>query len=679
MGCACGSLHADASTQYRVAAQTSAQDAVARHAHVAASGSQAEAAAGGPRLVGVAPAAGASGAGVSAMARRRPGDTSPAANTNTVDVTSDTVNDFLAERRCAGPGEAETGPRFNAYARYLGIDPCGEQDLLWVARCALHAPLPEGWTQHLDGQGRVFFYDSRSSKSSWTHPLEQEHREVHAHLRRARLSQAFQTAAEQDVRARLVVLEPEAAAAVQDWTAHTDESGNPFYYSRSAHRSSWTDPRPAAKHRAVLWNAALDVLEGRAPQDTLTKVLPGLAEEQDDDLPLWLVTSSEAAKEDDAGNGRTGTRTDSWLSPRLLLAERAVECPVCYEPLYGAQPSVLQRVDNDRRLCAHYFCLRCAKRLGGSCPLCRARASGGCTARPLPSVEKAPRQWFRLVDHSGNQRLERDEVVRALEAVLPLDAERLRVALGVPPCQKKSLSEDSSNEPAPAQTTQTTTKEELDTLGWWSQWHPTAEDSVDDGISEEAFVAEGGLLQWIVEHVRELHRSEQKGRPPDLTAETLPAWFDFWASDPAQGLSRPELLRALMRTFNVSGVERQKVREIRGTIEHCYHLWAPAGNDRVTKEAFVKSPGGLGETLLSALSPSCPEEEHPRDLTAPTTAPPAFSSEIVGNKVSDLNEEKPAYAKSGSFLDLMQRLSRIRSASEESPAVVVIEENRVRA
>lgn len=592
----------------------------------------------------IAPVAGAGIVGISAGPGNRRNIPGGGANVN------ETVNDFLAERR---RGRLETqidgGPRFNGYARYLGIDPVVEQDFTWVAKCALHSPLPEGWTQHFDGFGRVFFYDSKTSRSSWTHPLEQEHRDVHGHLRKARQSGTSEAQAEKVVRAQLAALEKQANSAASEWTEHQDDKGQVFYYNRSLQRSSWMDPRPAIRHRVVLWRAALDTLEGRSPQETLASLLPCFNEDSPDaglDLPEWLADLLSQGDRD-------GDISDAWQSPRVLLAERAVECPVCYEPLYSAHPSVLQRVDTGKRLCGHYFCLRCAQRLGGGCPLCRARAPSGCVAKALPNVERAPRTWFRMVDNSANGRLERDEVVRALEAVLPLDAERLRRALGITVDGSEGESEDGDGEKS----------------GWWQQWHAdTTVNGRPAGITEEAFCAEGGLLQWIVEHLRELRRCEIRGRPPELTSDNLECWYEFWASEPEDGLSRSELLRALMRTLGVSGVERRKVREIRGTIEHCYHVWVADGGDRVSREAFIKSPGGLGEQLLHALLPSMPEEMQEPNPPVPPAPPPAFSPMLE-------NQDKPQ-VRSSSYQDLVHRLSRLRLATDGDASLAVVAEER---
>ena len=48
-----------------------------------------------------------------------------------------------------------------------------------IAEEALKAPLPLEWTEHHDSCDRVFYYNTHSHQSSWTHPLEQVHRDTY--------------------------------------------------------------------------------------------------------------------------------------------------------------------------------------------------------------------------------------------------------------------------------------------------------------------------------------------------------------------------------------------------------------------------------------------------------------------------------------------------------------------
>ena len=35
------------------------------------------------------------------------------------------------------------------YARYIGMDPRADHQLLWIAQQGLNAPLPDGWREHV--------------------------------------------------------------------------------------------------------------------------------------------------------------------------------------------------------------------------------------------------------------------------------------------------------------------------------------------------------------------------------------------------------------------------------------------------------------------------------------------------------------------------------------------------
>jgi hypothetical protein len=41
---------------------------------------------------------------------------------------------------------------------------------------ALTAPLPEGWTVHLDGDGNEFFFNAATNASTYEHPMDEHYR-----------------------------------------------------------------------------------------------------------------------------------------------------------------------------------------------------------------------------------------------------------------------------------------------------------------------------------------------------------------------------------------------------------------------------------------------------------------------------------------------------------------------
>ena len=58
-----------------------------------------------------------------------------------------------------------------AYARYLGVDPETEPNLLPVAHEALTGPLPPGWERHLDEVHLMPFFYSDTAGTCWEHEL----------------------------------------------------------------------------------------------------------------------------------------------------------------------------------------------------------------------------------------------------------------------------------------------------------------------------------------------------------------------------------------------------------------------------------------------------------------------------------------------------------------------------
>ena len=64
------------------------------------------------------------------------------------------------------------------YAQHLGLELPREQELMWICRMALQAPVPEGWSSHDDGEGNTYFYHAAKGTSSWEHPSDQYFRKI---------------------------------------------------------------------------------------------------------------------------------------------------------------------------------------------------------------------------------------------------------------------------------------------------------------------------------------------------------------------------------------------------------------------------------------------------------------------------------------------------------------------
>lgn len=175
-----------------------------------------------------------------------------------------TVNEFIARcKKGKQKGLEPTKPELVAYARYLGIDPVGDGDLMWIAEEALHAPLPADWTEHHDSGDRVFYYNGATHISSWTHPLEYVHRETYKKIlkfRNGSYSGAEKSHQIEAMRQECEEAERAAHRELHNWTEHHDDQGQKFYYCHEKKHSAWTDPRPAQCHVLYLQMKALRVL-----------------------------------------------------------------------------------------------------------------------------------------------------------------------------------------------------------------------------------------------------------------------------------------------------------------------------------------------------------------------------------------------------------------------------------
>merc|ERR1711974_238154 len=120
--------------------------------------------------------------------------------------------------------------------------------LLWIAVEALEAPLSCDWTEHFDRNDRVFYYNANNRVSSWIHPLEHIYRETYKQIvnfRNANMTATERAEKIAQLQMEVKQMEHDVHRDIAQWTEHTDEEGNRFYFNREELQSTWTDPRPA--------------------------------------------------------------------------------------------------------------------------------------------------------------------------------------------------------------------------------------------------------------------------------------------------------------------------------------------------------------------------------------------------------------------------------------------------
>uniref|UniRef100_A0A7S3D1Z0 WW domain-containing protein n=1 Tax=Palpitomonas bilix TaxID=652834 RepID=A0A7S3D1Z0_9EUKA len=111
------------------------------------------------------------------------------------------------------------------FAKYLGMDVERDRDLLWIAEEGLIAELPDGWGEYTDEKGRPYYYNHRTDKSQWEHPLDKEYRELYKRMKNDK-----STKGSQNVRSSL---EKSGSHEQASNLAGEDVSGDDEYRSRS--------------------------------------------------------------------------------------------------------------------------------------------------------------------------------------------------------------------------------------------------------------------------------------------------------------------------------------------------------------------------------------------------------------------------------------------------------------
>ncbi|CAK0888051.1 unnamed protein product, partial [Prorocentrum cordatum] len=126
------------------------------------------------------------------------------------------------------------------YVRGLGLDPLAEPDLLWAADGAFNAELPPGWSEHQDGQGRVYFHNASSGESTWRHPHEDRFREA-VSLQGSRPDGL-------ELGQEIAAIEEDVHRELADWAEFHDERGDLWFHNSRTNESTRADPRPGAYH-----------------------------------------------------------------------------------------------------------------------------------------------------------------------------------------------------------------------------------------------------------------------------------------------------------------------------------------------------------------------------------------------------------------------------------------------
>eukprot|EP00928_Gymnodinium_smaydae_P057347 TRINITY_DN40598_c0_g1_i1.p1 TRINITY_DN40598_c0_g1~~TRINITY_DN40598_c0_g1_i1.p1 ORF type:complete len:554 (-),score=74.51 TRINITY_DN40598_c0_g1_i1:147-1808(-) len=238
------------------------------------------------------------------------------------------------------------------------------------------------------------------------------------------------------------------------------------------------------------------------------------------------------------------------------LKGECAECSICFAELPSLPVCVLvQGAYGTKRSCRHYFHHECVQMLikttpaPHTCPLCRQVF---VRAEPLPDVRFNSSAWFKSVDCDGGGSLDKQEVIDALSATLPVDPLKLG----------KSLDGE-----------------------LWAQWDTDA----TGRISKDEFENPSrGLLHFVLYSLPslkgEVGGKSRGGQVPDLES-CREGWFRYWDENCQHMLEFLHCLRALSKTLRLEG-EREGIGLLRSVL---MSVWQEYGLTEVEESDNVES------------------------------------------------------------------------------------------
>lgn len=125
------------------------------------------------------------------------------------------------------------------YISWLGVSAETDMVLYNTLAAELSNGLPPGWSIHVDGQGRAYFWSALTNESLWTHP---DHEILNAIVRLYRL--ALQRADPLEFLEQIVAkLGSQDAGLGKRWSGpFSAEDGNQYWYDSEKDVSTWSDP-----------------------------------------------------------------------------------------------------------------------------------------------------------------------------------------------------------------------------------------------------------------------------------------------------------------------------------------------------------------------------------------------------------------------------------------------------
>lgn len=183
----------------------------------------------------------------------RPSDT----ETDSLGVSADSDGQTYTSRWSP---KADGDKDLQEYGKSLGVNPSLESDLAWVVREAFEAPLPITWTEHVDVEGRVYFFNQITEESTWSHPMDDVYRDLVAFIQKIRVEEPVHVIEQraERVREHLLEVHQRALTHLDGWSGpYAAGTGGQYYYNERLGLSTWVSPIDSWEYELAVRHSVL--------------------------------------------------------------------------------------------------------------------------------------------------------------------------------------------------------------------------------------------------------------------------------------------------------------------------------------------------------------------------------------------------------------------------------------
>jgi len=218
------------------------------------------------------------------------------------------------------------------YARSLGLDldSAADGDLKWLVQEAFAAPLPANWTEHVDEEGRVYFFNQLKQESRWLHPSDEVFRELIEIIKDSRQSPpdgGIDSLCADTMQAHLEKVHSRALQQLDGWSGPYTSTAGQYFYNAKHDYSSWDNPvdewnaELALRQRVLSRCFQLNGSVGQQSEELRPSLCRPVSVEPLLELPRLPLASPVGSAE---GGPKTPSSTRSFATARSARSVRSI-------------------------------------------------------------------------------------------------------------------------------------------------------------------------------------------------------------------------------------------------------------------------------------------------------------------------------------------------------------------